>query len=170
MKKDKVIYFSVLALIFLIALVFIGHRQYVINCGTTVLIPLLKGKNSNIVDSDYVYFRFQNLIPQKLLEAEQGKIVVYVNSFGTASFVKIYHSGDELKFGEQVLDYHVYRPFGLYPGKPRVYFAAYRYRYTEQGNSDNYQNARYGVLKVNANGFAVLSGLADANYNIINPE
>ncbi|MBR7159251.1 MAG: hypothetical protein IKD08_06235 [Alphaproteobacteria bacterium] len=170
MMKAKHIYFCALGLIFIVALVLVAHRQYVVNSGTTILVPLGSGKNAKTIDSDYVYLRYKNLIPQKQLEAEQGKIIVYVNSFGVASFVKVYHSGDELKYGEHILDYHIYRPFGLTPAKPRVYFASYRYRYTDKDNQYNYRNARYAVLKVNDDGFALLSGLADANYNLINKD
>lgn len=170
MRKDKQIYFGALFVIFIVSIVLIFHRQYVIENGDTILVPLSKGRMSKIIGTEYVYLQYQNLIPQKQLEKEQGKIIVYVNSFGIASFVKVYHSGDELKYGEHILDYQIYRSFGLYPSKPRVYFASYRYRYNDKDNRDNYSNARYGVLKVNKEGFALLVGLADINYNTINPK
>lgn len=157
----KAFYFCVLALVSFVVLGGVFWDYYIRKTGTTILVPLYKGA----VSDGFFSLNYRNMIPERQLKKEDGTIVVYVNSFGVVSFVRPYDKEKELDFGEHLLDYRVYRAPSLFPTKPKVYFASQSYKVS---NPDfEAKKVSYAVLKVSKSGQAILVGLADTNYNLI---
>ena len=154
-------YFCTLVLISFVVLGILGTNQYIRHYGTTILVPLYKGKVSDGIFS----LNYRNMIPERQLKEENGTIVVYVNSFGVASFVRPFDKEEKIGFGEHLLNYHLYRKPGLYPTKPKVYFASRFFKISNSNLAE--KKASYAVLKVSKSGKAILIGLADSNYNLI---
>jgi len=173
MTKAKIIHWAMLAVILAVCYATIYYQTKVISSGQTVYVPLIKGQPFTTTDQG-LELNFKSLITGKQELPASGTIVIYVNSFGVVSFVRMADDKknvNSLAFGEHFLNYYTYRQAGIYPvNKPKIFFGA---RYLQLPESEISQHssqlarARYLVLKLSESGFAVPIGLADRNYGSI---
>ena len=139
-----------------------------------IYVPLNKEKT--VMENNKVYLSFKLAIPVKKTNSYGGKAVIYVNSFKVASFVRLAKTGEkekDLSFGEQFLQYDVYRKSGFESSAPSLYIAQRFYTIPESWEKDSLPNLnkiRYAAyLTDKKTGKAVLIGLTDRNFVWIKP-
>ncbi len=140
-----------------------------------VYVPLNKGKA--VIENDNMLLDFKKII--ELSDKNytyKGRAVVYINSFNVASFVRLAEAGEtieDLSFGEQFLQYNVYRKPGLNAAKPSLYFVKRFFIIPKTWKEEDLQmldRARYAAYLTNKNtGKAAFIGLVDNNWSAIKP-
>lgn len=117
-----------------------------------IYVPLKKNSPVKIdEENNQIQIMYKPIIPVNKQAKATGKAVMYINSFGVASFVrkadekndeaannseensawtlgKIFgfkdNSSQELAFGEHLMEYKTYRPASIYPKNPILYFGS----------------------------------------------
>lgn len=132
-------------------------KERIIENGTRVLLPLAPRDPRSLLQGDYMALRY-SMVNQILASSDRsgthdGAVVISLGNLNEAEFVGI-HDGRPLDQGQQLL---VYRRRG------EVVRLASDAFFFEEGSWKLYSNARFGELRVNADGEAVLVGLRDAD-------
>ena len=141
------------------------RKQRIVDNGTRVLLPMRPADPRSLLQGDYMTLRYDRtaLPPDALSESLQrrGTAIVRLDSDGVAQFARL-DDGAALAAGELRLNY-----------KRRLYEHEVSYGadsfYFQEGDADRYAQAKYGVLRVDAEGDSVLVGLAGADHNMLNP-
>ena len=136
-----------------------------------IYIPLQKGKV--IIEDNRFLLRFKPIIPLTETSPYRGKAVVYINSFKVASFVRFPEKKETLSFGEQFLNYEVYRKPGLDYAPPVLYFAQRYFDIPKNWRAEDLsilERARYAAFMTDKKtGKAVFLTLVDRNFAQIKP-
>ena len=93
-------------------------------------------------------------------KAQDGHIVVKLDSKGIANFERI-HAGGELAADEILMQFRV--------RNGQVKFATNGF-FFQEGTADLYSNARFGKFRVSPDGELLLTAMADENLKILGPE
>lgn len=155
----------VLALILIVVNALIFGKEQIISEGETMLLQLAPRDPRSLIQGDYMALRYSlaNEVRRKTSEqtSVDGHIVVTLDPQGVASFVRLYDASIPLIENERLL---YFRKRG---GQVRLASNAY---FFQEGHGEFYRNARYGELRVNRDGNAVLVGLRDNQYQVMRPE
>jgi uncharacterized membrane-anchored protein len=128
-----------------------------------VLLELVPVDPRSLMQGDYMALRFA--VSQKLSPAEAGSVVATegdvvvkrdVRNVGT--FDRVYRDGETLATNESRVHYR------LRKRDIRIVTNAY---FFQEGTADEYSKARYGELRVAANGDALLTGMRDAELKLL---
>ena len=146
----------------LINIEIVGKERIVRN-GTTVLLRLGVQDPRSLIQGDYMALRYL-MVNDVAREAKRsgmndGIVVIELGELDEASFVSIYE-GQQLLDGQYLLRY---RKRG---DSVRLASDAY---FFEEGSGQDYSRARFGEIRINTDGNAVLTGLRDAEGNRMGP-
>jgi uncharacterized membrane-anchored protein len=134
----------------------IAAREQLLADGRVVLLALAPVDPRSLMQGDYMALRFEvaNAAFARNMTAasSDGHIVVKVSDDGVAAFRR-FDDGTPLAPDEARLRYRIRG------GAPRFATNAY---FFEEGRAQEYANARFGELRVAADGEAILTGLRDA--------
>ena len=138
-------------------------KQGIIEDGRIMLLRLAPRDPRSLLQGDYMALRYA-MADQVARAAEpagvtDGRVVVELAANGEASFVGLYQ-GQQLSQGQQVLR------FRRRGESVRLASDAY---FFEEGQWETFADARFGELRVDDDGDAVLTGLRDADGNRLGP-
>ncbi|MDZ7645452.1 MAG: GDYXXLXY domain-containing protein [Woeseiaceae bacterium] len=149
--------FATAALILVVVNIQIVGKERIVQSGTTVLLPLAPRDPRSLLQGDYMALRY----------AMAGDVGDAARAAGVTDGAIVVELGDD----------NVARFAGLHDGRPlaaRHHLLRFRKRgdtvrlasdafFFEEGEGASYRDARYGELRVDADGAAVLVGLRDAD-------
>ena len=132
-------------------------KERIVSEGDTLLLRLAPKDPRSLLQGDYMALRYAmaSEVAQAAKSAgiQDGRVVVAVEATGEARFVGL-HQGQPLATKQHLLRF---RKRG---DSVRLASDAY---FFQEGQGVRYENARYGELRVDADGEAVLTGLRDAD-------
>jgi uncharacterized membrane-anchored protein len=145
-----------IAIVLMLINVEIVGKERIVRNGATVLLRLGVQDPRSLIQGDYMALRYL-MVNDVAREAKRsgmndGIAVIELGELNEASFVAIY-DGQQLQDGQHLLRY---RKRG---DSVRLASDAY---FFEEGSGQDYSDARFGEIRINAKGDAVLTGLRDA--------
>jgi len=149
MNRQKLVLWSTLLLILLVANAIIYSRERLLAAGTVMYLELAPVDPRSLIQGDYMALRYR--ITRDIDNAhgaERGRAVIRLDDRDVAHFVRLYDG--RLKDDERLLHYET-RPTGVMIGAESYFF--------EEGHGGDYENARYAELRVNENGDVTLVAL-----------
>ena len=130
----------------------IWQKNAIVTGGTTMLLHLAPRDPRSLMQGDYMALNYEIADRLRALETpRRGAIVVRLDERGVATFVRIAGSEPPAP-GEALLQFQ--------RGKFDVRFGAESF-FFEEGTAALYEPAKYGELRVAADGSSVLIGLRD---------
>ena len=141
------------------------RKQKVVDDGAQILLEIRPTDPRSLFAGDYMTLRYaRNALPPHAAVASlprRGTAIVRLDADGVAQFARL-DDGAALTDGELRLKY-----------KRRLYEDEVSYGadafFFQEGDADLYAQAKYGALRVDADGDSILVGLADANRNMLRP-
>lgn len=152
----RILFWFGLALVLAVVNVQIAAKQAILEHGVMMLVPLRPVDPRSLMQGDYMRLAYADPIPAEQTVPERGVLVVDLPD-GVIHFRRL-DDGTAVAAGEHRLAYH--------RSGSSIEFAADSFLFQE-GQADRYAKARYAVLKVAADGTALLSGLADEGRTAI---
>jgi len=131
------------------------------NDGKTVLLDLRPADPRALMMGDFMALRYAEERPMNLPNdlAPSGQFVLTLDENKVGSFSRVANE-DVLAESEIRINY-VKQRWGVTFGAPRYYF--------QNGTAELYEQADYGIFKISPSGRAILIGLADENFEKIEP-
>jgi uncharacterized membrane-anchored protein len=154
----------VLGAVIVTANLLIMDKEQILAEGDTILLQLAPRDPRSLLQGDYITLRYA--LARRITESEirqvsaDGRIVVAVDGNQVARFARFDDGTQPLAGNEKYL---AYRKRGE---NVRVASDAF---FFQEGDDDLYRDARYGELKVDADGDAVLVGVRDADFRRLGP-
>lgn len=141
----------------------IAGKERILRDGTTVLLALAPRDPRSLLQGDYMALRYSiaDDVASAAREAgvADGVAIVVLDSQGVASFLRL-DDGEPLASGEHRLRFRK-RGDAVRLATDAFFF--------EEGTAERYSDARFGELRVNAAGSAVLVGLRSADTRPLTP-
>ncbi len=147
----------------------IFKKEKTLKEGQLVLLELAPVDPRSLMQGDYMQLRYKITRLQDFAEPQEkpkietlpnsGFYIVTLDSNNVAKKRRIQKDIMPLKANEIPLKYH--------KSKHQIYLGAESY-FFQEGDAKIYEEAKYGALKVNKNGEAVLVGLYDKNLKELN--
>ena len=160
----NIVLWAVLAVVLILANWSIVSKERVLANGEIMLIELAPRDPRSLLQGDYMALRYS--LAQTIMGrldapfSATGVAVVRLDENAVASFVRL-DGTDPLAQDERLL---LYRKRGE---SLRIAGEAF---FFEEGQDEIYASARYGEVRVDASGDAVLVGLRDSEFNRLGPE
>jgi uncharacterized membrane-anchored protein len=144
----------------------IAGKARVIQHGRPILLKLRPVDPRSLIQGDYMQLRYANqAFPSRetaMTWPLRGTVVLQLDDHQVGTYVR-QDDGSTLADDEVRLHYRSMTSLGeLRYGAEAFYF--------QEGKVELYQEARFGVLRVDASGTSVLAGLADNDHRLIQPE
>ena len=158
----------VAALVLLLAAVnfTICQRETLLRDGQVLLLELAPVDPRSLMQGDYMALRFA--VSQKLGPADagdsavtEGYVVVKRDARNVGTFERIYRDGEVLAANESRVHYRIRKR------DVRIVTNAY---FFQEGTANEYSKARFGELRVAANGDALLTGMRDKDLKLLGTE
>jgi uncharacterized membrane-anchored protein len=129
--------------------------------GETVLLDLRPVDPRALMMGDFMALRYAEEVQRDLPDdlAPSGQFVLTLDENKVGRFSRV-AGGEDLADSEVRINYIKQRR-GVTFGAPRYYF--------QNGTAETYEQADYGIFKIAPSGRATLVGLADENFNKIEP-
>jgi uncharacterized membrane-anchored protein len=159
-ERTRLLVLAVMTAVILAAInIEISGKEKIVRDGTMVLLRLAPRDPRSLLQGDYMALRY-SLAAEVMREAGQldtndGVAVIELGKLDEASFVGLY-DGQQLEAGQILLRY---RQRG-----ESVRLASDAY-FFQEGTAEEYNGARFGEIRVDAKGDAVLTGLRDSEGN-----
>ena len=138
----------------------IWRKEQLLQRGDVALLELAPVDPRSLIQGDYM--RLDYAITRGIQDrgswSRDGRIVVTLAPDGVARFVRLHNPVVPLAPGERLLQYRK-RGARVRVGSDAFFF--------QEGTARKYAGARYGELRVDADGGSVLVGLRDADRNPI---
>ncbi|ESQ15392.1 MAG: hypothetical protein N838_29505 [Thiohalocapsa sp. PB-PSB1] len=158
----NVLLWAVLAGILIFVNLLIFSKEQILENGDTLLLQLAPRDPRSLLQGDYMILRYTLAakIGAGLNDSSSidGKAVVQLDAHGVARFVRLHDPSQPLNADQRLL---AFRARG---GRIRLASDAY---FFQEGREKHYRNARYGELRVAADGNAVLVGLRDGDGRVL---
>lgn len=146
------------------SLLFVNYAIYgkeqLIRFGQPILLELAPVDPRSLIQGDYMALRYKIATD---LETEElpprGKLVIHVAENGVASFVRV-DDGAPLATDERLLNYYKH-DWQIDLGPTSFFF--------QEGTAEDYAEAEYGELRVDASGTSILVGLRNAALEELGP-
>lgn len=159
--RSRVI-FGGLALVVLVLVGLVVRKEWVLARGTLVLLELAPVDPRSLMQGDYMRLDYAvsrqarplDFSDPERFKAEEGRLVLRLDENGVGRFVRREEPGTPLAPGELLLRYKARRGF-VRLGAESFFF--------QEGLAEHYAHAKYGELRVTADGSSVLVGLRDAD-------
>ncbi|MFK5971058.1 MAG: GDYXXLXY domain-containing protein [Candidatus Marithrix sp.] len=145
----------IMVVVILVAINFqIYQKEQLLTEGSTILLELAPVDPRSLMQGDYMILRYKIAALAEATGTEKdGFLVMGLDENKVARFIRIYDD-ENLQPVEFLLRFRK-RGRGINLGAESFFF--------QEGHARFYDNARYGELKVAANGDSVLIGLRDEN-------
>ncbi len=134
----------------------IAGKEHIISKGTTMLLRIAPRDPRSLMRGDYMALRYSMAeavaTAAKDAEFSDGSIIVSLGAKDEAKFVALYH-GQSLSPGQHLLQFRK-RGETVRLASDAFFF--------EEGQWQTYNGARFGEIRVDVDGSAVLIGLRDA--------
>jgi uncharacterized membrane-anchored protein len=152
-RRQAIAVWGGLALVLGTVNVSIAPKEWLRAHGRTLLLELGARDQRSLMEGDYMRLNFAltRTLAGKT-EARSGTVVVHVDAFGVATFARLAGPGEALGPDEALLR------FNEREGQPKVGPDAFHF---QEGQAERYARARYGEVRVDTEGVAVLVGLRD---------
>ncbi len=139
----------------------IYEKEQIIAKGEVVLLQLAPVDPRSLMQGDYMRLNYAiGAGSHTEGSSERGLMVIAADENKVAHFVRFY-TGENLKSGEKLLHYHRKGPWiNIVPDSFMF----------QEGHAEKYAQAKYGVFKFDDAGNSLLTGLADAQFKMIQPE
>ena len=162
-KRYVGIVLGALALLLVAVNVTIWQRENLLRDGQVVLLELVPVDPRSLMQGDYMALRFavaQKLQPAGVVDSSvtDGHVVVKRDLRNVGAFARVYREGETLAADESRVHYR------LRKHDVRIVTNAY---FFQEGTADVYSGAKYGELRVAANGDALLVGMRDKDLKIL---
>ena len=132
--------------------------------GKTVLLDLRPADPRALMMGDFMALRYREErnadVPKGKELAPSGQFILTLDEHNVGKFTRVASGHDKLAKAEIKLNY-IRQRRGVTFGAPRYYF--------QNGTAETYEDADYGIFKVEPSGRAILVGLADENFKRIKP-
>ena len=139
------------------------QRETLLRDGQVLLLELAPVDPRSLMQGDYMALRFA--VSQKLGPADagdtavkEGYVVVKRDARNIGTFERIYRDGELLATNESRVHYRIRKR------DVRIVTNAY---FFQEGTAGEYSKARFGELRVAANGDALLTGMRDKDLNLL---
>jgi uncharacterized membrane-anchored protein len=140
-------------------------KQRIVENGARILLPIRPADPRSLLQGDYMTLHYApTALPPDAISVSlprRGTAIVKLDADGVAQFARL-DDGAALAASERRLKY-----------KRRLYEHQVSYGadsfFFQEGDADRYAQAKYGVLRVDAEGNSILVGLAGADHNMLNP-
>ena len=146
-----------IATVLLVINVEIAGKEQIVRNGATVLLRIAPRDPRSLLQGDYMALRYAMagavVSKARQFEMNDGIAVIELGELNEAKFVSLY-KGQQLQDRQHLLRY---RKRG---DSVRLASDAY---FFEEGSGREYSTARFGEIRINTNGDAVLIGLLDVN-------
>jgi uncharacterized membrane-anchored protein len=159
----------VLGLALVLALVnreILAKRSIIAN-GEIVLLELRPVDPRSLIQGDYMALAFaDDTMPDAVTTmglSFRGTVILSLDANRVGRFQRL-EDGAQPNAGEIRLRYRRYKEFGA----DRIAYTARSY-FFEEGQAERYAEARYAILRVNADGLGVMTGMADKEFHPIDP-
>jgi uncharacterized membrane-anchored protein len=132
----------------------IYKKEQLLAEGMTVFLALAPRDPRSIMQGDYMVLRYRiATVPELKKVDKDGYLVIARDEKKVASFSRVYEEGTVLEKNELLLHFR-FRQRRIRLGAESFFF--------QEGHAKDYENARYGELRVATSGKSVLVGLRDA--------
>jgi len=141
----------------------IAQKEWQLQRGDVLLLPLETRDPRSLMGGDYLTLRYalsRDALQVVSEPSRDGRVVVALDADRVATFAR-FDDGAPLRPGEHLLRFRRRDWGGLRLGAESFFF--------QEGQGERYARARYGVLRVTASGDSVLAGLADEQRQPISP-
>jgi uncharacterized membrane-anchored protein len=154
-RQRRIILSATAVLVLVLVNLEIVRKEAIVREGTTVLLPLAPADPRSLLQGDYMALRYA-MARHVAEEAEaagisDGVAVIELDDEQRAQFVALYQ-GQGLAESQHLLQFRK-RGHSVRLASDAYFF--------EEGRGDTFANARFGELRVSADGTAVLVGLRD---------
>ena len=135
----------------------IAGKERILRDGTTVLLRLAPLDPRSLLQGDYMALRY-SMADEVARQAEQleendGTAIIELDEHNVAKFIGLYN-GQQIANGQYLLRYRK-RGESVRIASDAFFF--------EEGSGAGYRGARYGEIRINKDGDAVLVGLRNAD-------
>lgn len=144
-----------LLLVLAIVNTMIAGKERTLANGYRMLLELAPRDPRSLLQGDYMTLRYAMSaeVSRSLAKGStSGRLLVHVDAGGVAHFVRVYEDGEALAANERLL---FFRKRG---NAVRVAGDAF---FFQEGHGRHYAKARFGELRVDSDGHAILVGLSD---------
>jgi len=154
------ILWGMLVIILVLVNTMIFGKEKIVSAGQIMLLELVPRDPRSLMQGDYMAlnYRLSREVARKEQVEDDGFIVVQLNTENVAKMIRFHGPVQELQEGEYLLRYRNRGGF--------VKLASDAY-FFEEGQWKTYRAARFGELRVDPSGIAVLTGLRDAKYQVL---
>lgn len=155
------------------------ERESLRSDGELILLELAPVDPRSLMQGDYMELRYSlaqkaNAAWQQMRKSDEaqkvpgdgsGQIVLQLDGAGKASFARFYKKGEALAKNERLIGVEFHASGGFSPIRlmPQSFFF-------QEGHGDAFSLARYGMMRIGADGDHILIGLADKSGQQIKPE
>ena len=154
--KYKMVFAANLVLVLAFFAFSVVQKETLIGNGSEVLLQLAPVDPRSLMQGDYMALHFQ-ILSEIESPSESGYIVVKVGGDKVAERVRV-QSGKDVREGEIVIRYKT--------DLGRLTIGADNY-FFQEGSAKKFENAKYGLLKVDSEGNSILVGLCDGDRRLI---
>lgn len=146
------------------SLLFVNYAIYgkeqLIRYGQPILLELAPVDPRSLIQGDYMALRYKIAADLETVDLPpRGKLVIKVAENGVASFVRV-DDGTPLAADERLLTYYK-RDWQIDLGPTSFFF--------QEGTAEDYEEAEYGELRVDASGTTILVGLRNTELEELGP-
>lgn len=129
--------------------------------GREILLELAPVDPRSLIQGDYMQLSYALTDQVRNMEAlpARGQLVLRVDGQNVATFDRLYQ-GEALAPNEVLLNYRK-QDWNVWIGPESFFF--------QEGHAEYYEEAEYGVMRVAANGQAMLTGLRDETLRPLGP-
>ncbi|MEO8385394.1 MAG: GDYXXLXY domain-containing protein [Betaproteobacteria bacterium] len=143
----------------------IWQRETLLRDGQVVLLELAPVDPRSLMQGDYMALRFavsRKLAPTDVGDAfvSEGDVVVKRDVNNVGAYERMFRAGEALAANESRVHYRIRK------SDVRIVTNAY---FFQEGTADEYSKARFGELRVAANGDALLTGMRDKDFKLLGP-
>ncbi|WP_420603562.1 GDYXXLXY domain-containing protein [Flagellimonas sp.] len=161
MKKVK---WGIVLLNLLILLIVFNNnvvkKEAILSDGQLILLELAPVDPRSLIQGDYMQLRYaisEDIEPDSI--PKRGFCVVKLRPDGVAERVRLQKDRSPVAENEHLIEYSGKSWRGINIGAESFFF--------QEGKAENYENAKYGGLKVDEKGNSILVGLYDDAHNKI---
>lgn len=139
----------------------IASKESIIRNGKLVLLELAPVDPRSLMQGDYMQLRYKitaDLETENL--PKRGLCAVACNAQHIATTARVIKGNSALR-GNEVLIKYFYNDWSIGIGAESYFF--------QEGKAEKFADAKYGGIRVDANGNSILQGLYGADYQLIIP-
>ena len=155
-KKYKIVLAANLILVLAFFAFSVVQKETLISKGTEILLRLAPVDPRSLMQGDYMALDYE-IMREIGYKSKSGYVVVKVGDDRVAEFVRI-QDGKSVNNGEFIIRYKKHNG-RLTVGADNYFF--------QEGSAKKFENAKYGLLKVDSDGNSILVGLCDEKGRLI---